>query len=159
MTPTRREAIEAGLALVPTALLTPALLSCVSSPGAGSGHVRPRGADTAGDTPTGAGPGTAGVPVGRLDALPPGSGQSADYRGTPVILLNVAGEVRVFSAFCTHEGCTVDWDPRAGILQCPCHDGRFAVDGTVLSGPPPAPLLKLDSVVRDGAIYVVEEGE
>jgi cytochrome b6-f complex iron-sulfur subunit len=95
--------------------------------------------------------------VGRLEELPPGTVRAAIYRSTPIVLLNIEGEVRIFSAICTHEGCTVGWSPGMGILQCPCHDGRFAVDGSVIEGPPPAPLLRLESRVRDGIIYVVEE--
>lgn len=34
---------------------------------------------------------------------------------------------------CTHGACYVE--PQAGCFVCPCHDSRFAGDGTVLQGP------------------------
>lgn len=64
------------------------------------------------------------------------------------------GEPVVLSATCTHLGCTVKWDPDANEFRCPCHGGRFASDGSVLGGPPPAPLRKVASEVRDGEVYI-----
>jgi nitrite reductase/ring-hydroxylating ferredoxin subunit len=44
----------------------------------------------------------------------------------------------LLSTRCTHLGCAL----RAGDgeLVCPCHGGRFALDGSVRAGPPPRPL-------------------
>lgn len=159
MTPTRRDVVVAGARLVPGMVLAPGLLAAslplAGCAGSGEGAGAP-GGNRPSPGEGSAGPTGGAVPLGRLEELPPGSGQAATYRGTPVVLLNVDGEVRIFSAICTHEGCTVDWSPQAGILQCPCHDGRFAVDGSVIAGPPPSPLLQLEASVRGGAIYVVE---
>jgi Rieske Fe-S protein len=30
--------------------------------------------------------------------------------------------------------------PADGIVWCACHNGKFALDGRVISGPPPRPL-------------------
>ncbi|MBI4538043.1 MAG: Rieske (2Fe-2S) protein [Gemmatimonadetes bacterium] len=98
-----------------------------------------------------------GEPMGKLEDLAPGSAKRASYKGRPVLLLNVEGAVRAFLPICTHEGCTVDWNGDLKLLQCPCHDGRFDIDGKVVSGPPPAPLLRFDVTVRDGTIYIVEK--
>jgi cytochrome b6-f complex iron-sulfur subunit len=49
-------------------------------------------------------------------------------------------ELRAFSARCTHEGCTVQYVPAQGDIWCACHNGRFNLDGRVISGPPPKPL-------------------
>jgi cytochrome b6-f complex iron-sulfur subunit len=48
--------------------------------------------------------------------------------------------LRALSAKCTHEGCTVQYVPADGIVWCACHNGKFAIDGRVISGPPPRPL-------------------
>lgn len=48
--------------------------------------------------------------------------------------------LRASSAKCTHEGCTVQYKADEAIIWCACHNGRFDVDGRVLSGPPPRPL-------------------
>ncbi len=66
--------------------------------------------------------------------------------------LDGAGEPFVLSATCTHLGCTVQWNAAAGEFQCPCHGGRFGLDGAVLGGPPPKPLRRLEASVRDGQI-------
>jgi cytochrome b6-f complex iron-sulfur subunit len=95
------------------------------------------------------------VVVGRLEDVPPGSALAAEYRDAPVLILNVEGEIRVFSAICMHEGCTVEWDAGQETIVCPCHDGRYDLEGNVLSGPPPAPLLRFESKVVDGAIVVL----
>lgn len=50
-------------------------------------------------------------------------------------------QLRACSAKCTHEGCTVQYKADETIIWCACHNGRFALDGRVLSGPPPRPLL------------------
>jgi cytochrome b6-f complex iron-sulfur subunit len=49
-------------------------------------------------------------------------------------------KLKAMSAKCTHEGCTVQFVPADGIVWCACHNGKFAMDGRVISGPPPRPL-------------------
>ena len=51
------------------------------------------------------------------------------------------GGLRALSAKCTHEGCTVQYKADQGLVWCACHNGRFDVDGHVISGPPPRPLV------------------
>ncbi len=53
------------------------------------------------------------------------------------------GAVYALDGRCTHAGCRVQWVPRERELHCPCHGGRFDVEGRVLGGPPPAPLRRL----------------
>ncbi len=40
-------------------------------------------------------------------------------------------------------------------FQCPCHDGRFDINGCVIGGPPPRPLDTYPHEVRDGVLYAV----
>ena len=78
--------------------------------------------------------------------------------GQRVIVFQTGEQLFAFSAKCTHEGCTVTFQPAQSVIWCPCHDGRFDLSGRVLSGPPPQPLAK--SVVKrqpDGIIVVSEE--
>jgi cytochrome b6-f complex iron-sulfur subunit len=67
-------------------------------------------------------------------------------------------QLLAFSAVCTHEGCTVTYLPGQSIIWCPCHDGRYDLNGRVISGPPPKPLPEF-SVKRqpDGAIVISPE--
>ena len=57
-----------------------------------------------------------------------------------VLILKDKDKVKAMSAKCTHEGCTVQFLPADGIVWCACHNGKFAMDGRVISGPPPRPL-------------------
>jgi cytochrome b6-f complex iron-sulfur subunit len=59
-----------------------------------------------------------------------------------VIVFEAGGELRALDAKCTHEGCTVQFVPGDSLLWCACHNGKFDLDGRVLSGPPPRPLTR-----------------
>lgn len=60
----------------------------------------------------------------------------------------------VFSSVCTHLGCMVNWDNNKKEFLCPCHGGKYDINGEVISGPPPGPLMKLPLEIRDGKVYV-----
>lgn len=60
----------------------------------------------------------------------------------------------VMSNVCTHLGCRVRWIPEKDGFFCPCHNGVFAKDGAVVSGPPPRPLDRFESKVEDGIIFI-----
>jgi|SRR5579864_8044740 len=78
--------------------------------------------------------------------------------GQRVIVFQSQDQLFAFSAKCTHEGCTVTFQPNQSVIWCPCHDGRFDLNGRVLSGPPPQPLTKyLAQRQPDGAIVISEE--
>jgi len=57
-----------------------------------------------------------------------------------LVLRDPRGNLRATSAKCTHEGCTVQYKADEAIIWCACHNGRFDLDGRVLSGPPPRAL-------------------
>jgi cytochrome b6-f complex iron-sulfur subunit len=59
-----------------------------------------------------------------------------------VIVFEAGGALRALDAKCTHEGCTVQFVPGDSLIWCACHNGKFDLDGRVLSGPPPRPLGK-----------------
>ncbi len=69
-----------------------------------------------------------------------------------------SGTVIALSSRCTHLGCPVTFDPKdhAAPLHCPCHDARFAADGTVLKGPPKRPLRRLPIVLPDDPDGTIE---
>jgi cytochrome b6-f complex iron-sulfur subunit len=78
--------------------------------------------------------------------------------GQRVIIFQSGDQLYAFSAKCTHEGCTVTFQPEQKVVWCPCHDGRFDLNGRVLSGPPPQPLVKYIAKRQpDGVIIVSEE--
>ena len=75
-----------------------------------------------------------------------------------LVFQNAAQEILALDAKCTHEGCTVQYLFRDRIIWCACHDGRFDLDGRVLSGPPPQPLPKYATErLEDGGILILAE--
>ena len=78
--------------------------------------------------------------------------------GQRVMVLQAGDQLHAFSAKCTHEGCTITFQPAQSVMWCPCHDGRFDLNGRVLSGPPPQPLTKYNVQRQpDGGIVVSQE--
>jgi Rieske Fe-S protein len=55
---------------------------------------------------------------------------------------------RALSATCMHLGCRVHWDDTKSQFKCPCHGGTYDRAGHVVSGPPPAPLERLNTRVN-----------
>jgi len=63
-------------------------------------------------------------------------------------------DLTVLSPVCTHKGCNVAWAAEESLFVCPCHGGRYALDGRVASGPPPAPLGTIPSEIREGHLWI-----
>lgn len=81
--------------------------------------------------------------------------------GTERVLVfrDAKGTLRATSAKCTHEGCTVQYKADESIIWCACHNGRFDVDGRVLSGPPPRALAAYKASGSLDTKVVVSRGE
>lgn len=65
-----------------------------------------------------------------------------------------ADEYDVFSNVCTHLSCRYKFREDLDHFFCPCHDGHYAKDGSVLAGPPPRPLDRLEHTISDGILSV-----
>lgn len=59
------------------------------------------------------------------------------------------------SNICTHLGCRVRWIADQEEFFCPCHNGVFDKQGTVVSGPPPRPLDRFEVKVEDDQLLVL----
>ncbi|MEA5114357.1 MAG: Rieske 2Fe-2S domain-containing protein [Geobacteraceae bacterium] len=82
-----------------------------------------------------------------------GEAKFLQYAGSAAVLVRKPGGTLVaLSAVCTHMGCIVQWQKDRQEFLCPCHGGRYTVDGAVIAGPPPRPLPKLPFVVGNGII-------
>ncbi|PWN03742.1 iron-sulfur protein [Nocardioides silvaticus] len=89
----------------------------------------------------------------RTNQVPVGGGVVIRNRRV-VVTQPRAGRFRVFSAICTHQGCTVSHVADRRIV-CPCHGSRYAItDGAVVAGPAPRPLPRRAFVVRRGRIFL-----
>jgi menaquinol-cytochrome c reductase iron-sulfur subunit len=80
---------------------------------------------------------------------------SAEEEFSGYVLTENGQEFIVMSNVCTHLGCRVRWIPDQEGFYCPCHNGVFAKDGTVVSGPPPRPLDRFEVKIEDGILYVM----
>lgn len=58
------------------------------------------------------------------------------------------------SPVCTHLGCVVKWNRAKKEFICPCHGGRYSMDGEVIGGPPPLPLMKLSLKIEGERVFV-----
>lgn len=106
------------------------------------------------------GSGAGAVSAGKAKDLPVGGSSLVNAGGAPVLVIRTSeSEILAFSAICTHLGCLVNWRKEQGDIYCPCHGGRFALDGKVIGGPPPTPLPKYSASVVDGEIRVKLKGD
>jgi cytochrome b6-f complex iron-sulfur subunit len=95
------------------------------------------------------------VLVGLELELAKGSSKTVRYGRYPALIIHTPQGLRAYSAVCTHFACIVKWDAALGQIVCPCHEGFFAAnDGSVISGPPPEPLMSLPLAIRQGQIYL-----
>ena len=86
-------------------------------------------------------PATASVVAGTVNALKPNSGVLFKFGSRPaVVVKTIDGDIRAFSAVCTHLDCTVQFKADTSQLWCACHNGTYDLGGSVISGPPPRPL-------------------
>jgi Rieske Fe-S protein len=87
--------------------------------------------------------------------LPPNSGRIFKFGNRPGILVRTpAGELRAFSARCTHLDCTVQYRDDLAHIWCACHNGHYDLTGRNIEGPPPTPLEAYDVAVRGNEINV-----
>lgn len=84
---------------------------------------------------------TASAVAGRLADLKPNSGIVFRFGNQPAIVVHSPnGEIKAFTAICTHLQCTVQYRDDMSQIWCACHDGLYDLGGNVVSGPPPRPL-------------------
>ena len=103
--------------------------------------------------------------ITRASELAPGTVKLFAYptESDPAILVRRPdGTLAAFSQKCTHLSCAVYYSAEHDRLECPCHEGYFAIDsGRVLQGPPPRPLPRIRVEERNGDIVAtgIDHGE
>jgi len=75
----------------------------------------------------------------------------------PRVLVRLeSGDLVMYSAECTHKGCTVGYKAEEQHLVCPCHDSTYSpLSGEVVSGPADKPLAKLPVEIKEGKVLYV----
>jgi Rieske Fe-S protein len=81
------------------------------------------------------------VIAAKLSELPPNSGKIFKFGSKPGLIIRTAsGELKAFSAVCTHLDCIVQYRPDTKQIWCACHNGQYNLNGENIGGPPPRPL-------------------
>ena len=64
------------------------------------------------------------------------------------------GQVKAFSAVCTHLGCIVQYQSDRKLFHCNCHGSEFDLTGKNVAGPAPVPLHPYRVEIRNTDIFV-----
>jgi len=89
----------------------------------------------------------------------PNSGQIFRFGSQAGILVkDTNGELKAFSAVCTHLACIVQYRADVNHIWCACHNGHFDLNGRNVEGPPPKPLEQFVVNVRADQIVVSKKG-
>lgn len=95
------------------------------------------------------------VSVGKNAEIANNSGKIFKFGSKPGIIIRTeTGELKAFSASCTHLDCIVQYDPNGKQIVCACHNGKFDLTGKNISGPPPRPLEEFPVKVSGDEIIV-----
>jgi cytochrome b6-f complex iron-sulfur subunit len=98
--------------------------------------------------------GTVTLPI-KPDDVKANSGQIFKFGSRPAVLVRTpTGELRAFSAICTHLNCTVQYRTDLTQIWCACHNGHYDLNGKNVEGPPPRPLDPYVVNVRGNQIVV-----
>jgi menaquinol-cytochrome c reductase iron-sulfur subunit len=110
------------------------------------------------------------VPLGPLSALRPDvptpftfsrlkqvGWKRTKVNRTAYAIQDAAGNLTILSDVCTHLSCKVRWDEAQGAFVCPCHDGVFDRQGSVVSGPPPRPLDRYEAKIENDQMLIFVE--
>ncbi|RYE58699.1 MAG: hypothetical protein EOP48_02970 [Sphingobacteriales bacterium] len=75
--------------------------------------------------------------IDMLAELPNDSGKIVDFNDQKLaVYKDEEGKTTVLDPVCTHAGCIVNFNPVEKSWDCPCHGGRYDLNGNVLCGPP-----------------------
>lgn len=93
------------------------------------------------------------VVAGRVDEFAPGTVTAFPAHRFYLARLTDGGFLAL-DRRCTHLGCSVPWESKAGLFVCPCHGSAFDLRGEVLSPPAPRPLDTYPVRVENGLVRV-----
>ncbi len=80
-----------------------------------------------------------------LADLAPGEARVVKFEGASMALYkDEAGSLHAVDPICPHTHCAVGWNRTEKSWDCPCHGSRFAIDGTLLTGPARKGLIPID---------------
>ncbi len=90
--------------------------------------------------------GRAGIGEGDFEDIRSGEGAVRRIDGKArAIYKDESGNIRMYSAVCTHLKCPVEYNAAERTFDCQCHGSRFSLTGEVIDGPAQLPLEREDS--------------
>jgi|GEM_PF-1129591 len=93
--------------------------------------------------------------VKRYDlSLTSDKGSNSQGKSFRIYVVNTNKGWIALSPVCTHLGCLVNYSRTKKEFICPCHGGRYSIEGEVLGGPPPQGLTKLPLRIDNDKVYV-----
>jgi len=85
------------------------------------------------------------------------SGKIFKFGSKPGIIIRTqTGDLKAFSASCTHLDCIVQYQPETKQIWCACHNGQYDLTGKNVGGPPPRPLEEFTVNVKGDDIVVTK---
>jgi Rieske Fe-S protein len=97
------------------------------------------------------------VVAGSAKEIVANSGKIFKFGNKPGLLVRTAsGELKAFSAVCTHLDCIVQYRPDTKQIWCACHNGQYNLSGQNVGGPPPRPLEEFVVNTRGDEIVVTK---
>jgi Rieske Fe-S protein len=95
------------------------------------------------------------VIAAKLAEVPVNSGKIFKFGSKPGIVVRTeSGELKAFSAVCTHLDCIVQYKSDTKNIWCACHNGQYNLNGKNIGGPPPRPLEEYKVNTRGDEIVV-----
>jgi Rieske Fe-S protein len=99
--------------------------------------------------------GESSVMAAKVNELPNNSGKIFKFGNKPGIVVRTeTGELKAFSAVCTHLECIVQYRPETKQIWCACHNGQYNLSGKNIGGPPPRPLEEFQVNTRGDDVVV-----
>lgn len=97
------------------------------------------------------------VVAAKTSEIPVNSGKIFKFGSKPGIIIRTeTGDIKAFSASCTHLDCIVQYQPDAKNILCACHGGQFDLTGRNIAGPPPRPLEEFVVNIKGDDIVVTK---
>ncbi|MBW8803426.1 MAG: Rieske (2Fe-2S) protein [Catenulisporales bacterium] len=97
--------------------------------------------------------GAGGTALAQVSAIPVGGGKILSDQQI-VLTQPTAGDIKAFSAICTHRGCTVGSVDNS-LITCPCHGSQYKItDGSVVTGPATQALAPRQVKVENGQVML-----
>lgn len=140
--------------------LSSATASVLAACGSGGGGQTTQASESEQTSTEAAGPSVSkGETIASVSEVPANSAKAFTDTDTdqPAVLVHLQnGNFAAYSAVCTHQGCTVSYQPDSQKLACPCHGSVFdpAQGAAVVRGPAPTPLPQIDVAEQGGEVVL-----